>query len=48
MAPSADGLWLFMLDQSGNLYGLTVDPSVPAVSIQPGVRVSSALRLKPL
>jgi hypothetical protein len=32
MAPSADGLWVFVLDGSGNFYGLTVDPSVKAAA----------------
>jgi hypothetical protein len=36
MAPSADGLWVFVLDGSGNFYGLTVDPSVKAVAASIG------------
>jgi hypothetical protein len=45
MAPSVDGKWLFVFDQSGNLYGLTVDPSVPAAAAQLGRRVTSLLHL---
>jgi len=37
MAPSADGLWLWVVDNSGNLYGMTVDPSVMAVARRPGI-----------
>lgn len=46
MAPSADGSWLWLLDSSGNLYGLTVDPSIRAVASKPGLRVTSRLRIK--
>jgi hypothetical protein len=35
MAPTVDGQWMWVLDQSGNLYGLTVDPSVPTLSRRP-------------
>jgi hypothetical protein len=38
MAPTADGLWLWVYDNSGNLYGLTVDPTVPAIQKRAGVR----------
>ena len=30
MAPTVDGLWMWVCDQSGNLYGLTIDPTVTA------------------
>jgi hypothetical protein len=40
MAPSADGDWLFAIDDSGNLYGLTIDAAVHAVSPKPGLRVA--------
>ena len=46
MAPSADGLWLFLLDGSGNLYGLTVDPSVPTVKAKAGRRVTPMYRYR--
>jgi hypothetical protein len=46
MAPSADGLWLFVLDGSGNLYGLTVDPAVKAVAAAPGRRVPRAFKIR--
>jgi hypothetical protein len=45
MAPSADGLWLFVLDNSGNLYGLTVDPSVKAATLKPALKIAPPLRL---
>jgi len=35
MAPSADGLWIWVCDDSGNLYAYTVDPSVPAAALRP-------------
>ena len=35
MAPTVDGLWMWVLDESGNLYGLTVDPSVPVLARRP-------------
>jgi len=38
MAPSADGSWLWVVDNSGKLYGLTVDPSVPAIRERQGSR----------
>ncbi len=38
MAPSADGSWIWVVDTSGNLYGLTVDPSVPAIQPHWGAR----------
>jgi hypothetical protein len=34
MAPTIDGKWLFLLDNGGNLYGLTIDPSYPAISLK--------------
>ena len=36
MAPTADGLWLWVYDNSGNLYGMTVDPTVPAIQKRAG------------
>jgi hypothetical protein len=38
MAPTADGLWLWVYDNSGNLYGLTVDSSVPTIQKRTGQR----------
>jgi hypothetical protein len=46
MAPSADGLWLFVLDDSGNFYGLTVDPSVKAIAARPGRRALPTFRIR--
>ncbi len=40
MAPSADGLWLYVLDDSGNFYGLTIDPTVQAVAAKRGRHVA--------
>ena len=34
MAPTVDGLWLWVFDNSGNLYGMTIDPSVPTITIR--------------
>ncbi len=31
MPPVVDGKWLYVIDQGGNLYGLTIDPAVPKV-----------------
>ncbi len=28
--PTVDGQWIYVLDQGGNLYGLTIDPTVPS------------------
>ncbi len=28
--PTVDGQWIYVLDQGGNLYGLTIDPNVPS------------------
>jgi hypothetical protein len=38
MAPVVDGSWMWVLDQSGNLYGSTIDPSVPAFAGRPAAR----------
>jgi hypothetical protein len=46
MAPSADGLWLWAFDVSGNLYGLTVDPNVRAVTLRPGHHEAVHARFK--
>jgi hypothetical protein len=46
MAPSADGEWVFLLDGSGNLYGLTVDPSVKAVAVTRGQRVPRRFKVR--
>jgi hypothetical protein len=40
MPAVADGLWVWVMDNSGNLYGLTVDPSVPAIQKRPGRRAT--------
>jgi hypothetical protein len=32
MAPAVDGEWVYVLDNSGNLYGLTVNPAFPAIT----------------
>jgi hypothetical protein len=45
MAPSADGLWLFLMDDSGNLYGLTVDPTVTAIKPTAKRRVTNPLHI---
>jgi hypothetical protein len=44
MAPSADGLWLWLFDNSGNLFGMTVDPSVRAISLRPGHHLAPRTR----
>jgi hypothetical protein len=44
MAPSADGLWVWVFDNSGNLYALTVDPTVKAVALRPGHRITPHMR----
>jgi hypothetical protein len=46
MAPSADGQWVFLLDGSGNLYGLTVDQTVPAITAKLGHRVPKSFRIR--
>jgi hypothetical protein len=46
MAPSADGSWLWVVDNSGNLYGLTVDPSVPAIRQHLGARRAATFRYR--
>jgi hypothetical protein len=40
MAPSADGDWLFVMDDGGNFYGLTIDSTVAAIKAKPGVHVT--------
>jgi hypothetical protein len=45
MAPSADGYWLWVMDDSGNLYGLTVDPSVKTIAQRPGRRNLRTFRM---
>jgi len=42
MAPTVDGLWMWVSDQSGNLYGLTLDPSVLAKPAVTPVRLRRA------
>ena len=32
MPPTIDGKWIFILDNKGNMYGLTIDPSYPAIN----------------
>jgi hypothetical protein len=44
MAPTVDGLWMWVSDQSGNLYGLTIDPTVLARPATAPVRLESAPR----
>jgi hypothetical protein len=44
MAPTVDGLWMWVSDQSGNLYGLTLDPSVQARPAVTPVRLPPTLR----
>jgi hypothetical protein len=44
MAPSADGDWLFLIDDSGNAYGFTVDPSYKAIAAKAAQHVSPSLR----
>ena len=39
MAPSIDGQWLWLIDDSGNLYALTLDPSVPTLAARPQPRM---------
>jgi hypothetical protein len=34
MAPTIDGNWLFVLDNNGNMYGLTVDPNYKAIAVK--------------
>jgi hypothetical protein len=48
MAPSADGLWVYVLDDSGNLYGLTIDASVRAITAKPGRRVQPSFVIRHL
>jgi hypothetical protein len=48
MAPSADGLWVYVLDNSGNLYGLTIDASVRAITAKPGRRVQPSFVIRHL
>jgi hypothetical protein len=46
MAPTADGLWLWVYDNSGNLYGMTVDPNVPAIQKRAGQREVPRVRYR--
>jgi hypothetical protein len=46
MAPSADGLWLWVYDDSGNFYGLTVDTTVKAITATLGHRVAPTFIIK--
>jgi hypothetical protein len=32
MPPTIDGNWIFVIDNAGNMYGLTIDQSVPAIA----------------
>ena len=45
MAPTADGLWVWVFDQSGNLYGLTIDPTVPAKALRMGQHLPAQERI---
>jgi hypothetical protein len=40
MPPTVSGQWIYLLDNSGNLYGLTVDPAVQAMPASHGRRVT--------
>jgi hypothetical protein len=40
MAPTADGEFLYVLDNSGNLYALTIDQSIQAVPAKAGRRLA--------
>ncbi len=44
MAPSADGQWIYVFDNSGNLYGMTIDQSVPAIQVRAGRRFAAHVR----
>jgi hypothetical protein len=44
MAPTVDGKWMWVCDQSGNLYALTIDPSVQSQHRTPPVRLARKLR----
>ena len=47
-APTVDGLWMWVLDESGNLYGLTVDPSVPVLARRPApAHMRQSIRWRP-
>jgi len=46
MAPTVDGLWIYVMDDSGNLYGLTVDPNVKGTAARPGRRIAPSYRLR--
>jgi hypothetical protein len=46
MPPTADGLWVWVYDTGGNLYGLTVDSSVPAVAEKRGQLKTPTFKLK--
>jgi hypothetical protein len=46
MAPSADGQWVFVLDGSGNFYGLTIDPTVKAITATKGLRVPKRYKIR--
>jgi hypothetical protein len=46
MAPSVDGLWIYLMDDSGNMYGLTVDPNVKGITPQSRQRVAPSFRLR--
>jgi hypothetical protein len=37
MAPIVDGNWVYVVDNSANLYGFTTDPGVPAIAIRRGI-----------
>jgi outer membrane protein assembly factor BamB len=42
MPATIDGKWVFVIDNNGNLYGMTIDPSYPA--IQAARRAPSSLQ----
>jgi hypothetical protein len=46
MAPTVSGQWIYVLDNSGNLYGLTVDPSIAAKPATRGRRVAPQFHIR--
>jgi outer membrane protein assembly factor BamB len=50
MAPTIDGNWIFVLDNNGNMYGLTIDPNYPAIDTKyraPNARQRTTLSFAP-
>jgi hypothetical protein len=46
MAPTVDGQWVYVLDNSGNLYALTIDPSIPKIAAKPGRRSAASFMIR--